>query len=74
MRAFSGCDTVSYYYAIGNDIVIKELQDGYLLGDTDVTLSFYGSRISHVLLCAAGAAEQDLVVQYFVLAKTTMYA
>ena len=35
---------------------------------------FYGSRISHALLCAAGAAEQDLVVQSFILAKTTVYA
>ena len=43
MHALSGCDTVSCYYAIGNDIVIEVLQDGYLppiLGDTDVTLSF----------------------------------
>ena len=39
-----------------------------------VTLSFYGSRISHVLLCAVVAAEQDLVVQIFVLVKTSMYA
>ena len=43
MHALSGCDTVSYCYVIGNGIVIKVLQDGYLLpilGDTDVTLSF----------------------------------
>ena len=29
---------------------------------------------SHVLLCAVVAAEQDLVAQYFVLAKTTLNA
>ena len=43
MHALSGRDTVSYYYAFGNDMVIKVLQDGYLppiLGDTDVILSF----------------------------------
>ena len=38
MHALSGCDTVSYCYVIGNDIVVKVLQDGS--GDTDVTLSF----------------------------------
>ena len=57
--------------------LVMALQDDYLLpvlGDTDVTLSFHGSRISHVLLCAAVAAEQDSIVQPFVLAKTTMYA
>ena len=34
----------------------------------------YGSRINYVLLCAAVAAKQDLVLQSFGLAKTTMYA
>ena len=55
MHALSGCDTISYFYVIGNGIVIKVSQDDYLLpilGDIDVKLSFYGSRISHVLLCA----------------------
>ena len=68
MHALSGCDTVSYCYVTGNGIVIKVLQDGYLLpilGDTDVTLSF----ISHVLLRAAIAAEQDLVVQFSFLPR-----
>ena len=30
---------------------------------------FFCSRINHVLLCAAGAAEQDLFVQSIVLAN-----
>ena len=67
----------SYHYVICNGIVIKVLQDGYLLpilGDTGCHIIFYGSRISHVLLCAAVAVEQNLSVQSFVLAKTTMYA
>ena len=41
MHALSGCDTISYCYVIGDGIVIKVLQDGYLLpvlGETDVTL------------------------------------
>ena len=70
MHALSGCDTVSYYYATGNDIVIKVLQDGYLppiLDETDITLSFmvqeYGMcfYVLRVLL--------DLVVQSFFLAN-----
>ena len=45
-----------------------------------IYLQFWVTPMPHYLLwfknkpCAAGAAEQDLVVQYFVLAKTTMYA
>ena len=66
MHVLSGCDTISYCYVIGtcNGIVIKVLQDGYLLpilGDTDVTLLlllWFKNRP-----CAAVAAEQDLVVQ-----------